>query len=141
MAEATPESDPTADTAATTTNMDATEAATANFVYLRSDEHAWIPAKVVEQQQSDNKENEDTAVTVKIPIYKNEQQIVSDGGRTAVRFRKETISLSDYNNHALPLQNVDEQGKLIVVEDMVDLAFLHEVRAELYQVGWIECCV
>lgn len=100
---------------------DATEAATANFVYLRSDEHAWIPAKVVEQTDDIHQ------VIVKIPIYKNEKLIVSDGGRSAQRFKKETVSLHDYTNQALPLQNVDEKGNIVVVEDMVDLAFLHEV--------------
>ena len=103
-----------------------TDAATANFVYLRSDEHAWIPAKVVEHPEDDDNSNNE--VTVKIPLYKDERRIVSDGGRTAQRFQKKTISLNDYSNHALPLQNVDENGNLLVVEDMVDLAFLHEVR-------------
>jgi hypothetical protein len=60
-------------------------------------------------------------------VYKTEQQIVSDGGKQALRFRKDTISLKDYPNQALPLQNVDEHGQLLAVEDMVDLAFLHEV--------------
>lgn len=101
---------------------DATDAATANFVYLRSVQHGWIPAKVVEQD--DEKSDQ---VVVKIPIYKNEKLIVSDGGKSAQRFKKETISLKDYSNQALPLQNVDEHGKLLVVDDMVDLAFLHEV--------------
>lgn len=113
----------------TTTNETTTDASTANFVYLRSEEHAWIPARVIDeqQQQSSSSEGEEDKVTVKIPVYKSERQIVSDGGRTAQRFRKETIALADYPNHALPLQNVDENGKLVAVEDMVDLSFLHEV--------------
>lgn len=98
------------------------EASTANFVYLVSKEHSWIPAKVVEQSDQGDQ------VTVKIPVYKSEREIVSDGGKHALRFRKETVSLKDYPNQALPLQNVDEHGKLLAVEDMVDLAFLHEVR-------------
>ena len=117
----TPLVDPTTTDASTVT-----EAATANFVYLRSAKHAWIPAKVVDQP--DNNDHDETVLTVRIPVYKNEQLIVSDGGRTALRFRKETIRLAEYTNQALPLQNVDEHGKLLVVEDMVDLAFLHEVR-------------
>ena len=100
---------------------DATEAATANFVYLRSADHAWIPAKVVEQADDSDQ------VIVKIPIYKNEKLIVSDGGKSAQRFKKAAVSLQNYSNQALPLQNVDENGKLVVVEDMVDLSFLHEV--------------
>ena len=102
-------------------NEDEPDASTANFVYLRSEDHAWIPAKVVEHPEDSDE------VTVKIPLYRDERRIVSDGGRTAKRFETKTISLSEYSNHALPLQNVDENGNLLVVEDMVDLAFLHEV--------------
>ena len=108
---------------------DATEAATSNFVYLRSNDHAWIPAKVLEQADGSDQ------VVVKIPIYKNEKLIVSDGGKSAQRFKKAAVPLHDYPNQALPLQNVDENGKLVVVDDMVDLAFLHEVRCRKHLFG------
>ena len=115
---------------------DATDAATANFVYLRSADHAWIPAKVVEQADDSDQ------VIVKIPIYKNEKLIVSDGGKSAQRFKKAAVSLQNYSNHALPLQNVDENGKLVVVEDMVDLAVLHEVgfREHLNEYQKVKLC-
>ena len=43
-------------------------------------------------------------------------------------FETQTIQLKDYPHNTLLLQNVDEEGQLNQVEDMVDLAFLHEVR-------------
>jgi len=36
-----------------------------------------------------------------------------------------TIDLDDYGD-TLPLQNVDDDGKLIIFDDMKDLSFLHE---------------
>ena len=94
---------------------------TTNHVYIHSDEYAWIPARV------EKTEDNGTKAHVVIPEYKDERSIQSDGGRKAKRFRKEVISLEDYPNKALPMQNVDEKGNLKEVEDMVDLPFLHEV--------------
>jgi len=90
---------------------------TANHVYVRSDDFSWVPARVVET-------NESTCI-VSIPQYRDEQAIQSDGGRNARKFEKETINLAETG--ALLLQNVDEDGNLKEVEDMVDLPFLHEV--------------
>jgi hypothetical protein len=67
-------------------------------------------------------------VLLSIPQSATEQAITSDGGRTAKRLEKQLHDLSPYPNHALPLQNVDTEGRLKEVEDMVDLPFLHEVR-------------
>lgn len=104
----------------TSSIMDAELAAsTSNYVYIKSDEHAWVPARVL--QQNDGK------AVVSVPLYKDEQAIQSDGGRTARRNDKVTVKLADYPNSALLLQNVDENGLLKEVEDMVDLPFLHEV--------------
>lgn len=94
---------------------------TTNHVYIRDDTYAWIPARV--EKTSDD----GTGAHVVIPEYKDERSIQSDGGRRAKRFRKATINLDEYPNRALPLQNVDENGCLTEVEDMVDLPFLHEV--------------
>jgi len=47
-------------------------------------------------------------------------------GDKVVPVKKVTVQLKDYSGGVLPLQNVDEDGKLIEVEDMVDLSFLHE---------------
>jgi hypothetical protein len=98
------------------------EVGTSNNVYIASAEHAWVPARVV-----DIDSNKGTA-NVSIPLYKEEQLIQSDGGKKAVKFDRRSIQLKDYVNKALPLQNVDENGILNEVQDMVDLPFLHEVR-------------
>ena len=94
---------------------------TSNHVYIRHDRFGWIPARVLESN------TETQTALVSIPSYKEEQSIVSDGGRTAKRFEKQELSLKGYPNGALPLQNVDSQGRLQEVQDMVDLPFLHEV--------------
>jgi hypothetical protein len=64
---------------------------------------------------------------VSVPVYTDEQSIQSDAGRKAKRHVQQVVELKDYQMR-LPLQNVDENGKLKEVEDMVDLPFLHEVR-------------
>jgi len=63
---------------------------------------------------------------VSVPQYRNEAAIHSDGGQKATSFETIHVDLKDYPNKTLLLQNVDENGKLKQVEDMVDLAFLHE---------------
>mmetsp|Transcript_12318 Transcript_12318/g.29308 ORF Transcript_12318/g.29308 Transcript_12318/m.29308 type:complete len:1160 (+) Transcript_12318:158-3637(+) len=91
---------------------------TSNNVYVRSDEFAWIPARLVSQDK-------DTA-KVAIPQYDNEEAIMSDGGEGAVGFKSAVVKLKDYPNHTLPLQNTGKDGKLMEVDDMVDLPYLHE---------------
>jgi myosin-5 len=98
---------------------------TSNYVYILSDEYSWIPARRL-LDGSHDEEDEITTATVSVPRYKDEQSIVSDGGRAAKSFDQRKVSLNKYPNEALPLQNVNEEGKLLVVEDMVDLPFLHE---------------
>lgn len=63
---------------------------------------------------------------VAVPIYKEEMAIQSDGNKNALRFDRLAVTLTEYPNNSLPLQNVDEHGMLKIVEDMVDLPFLHE---------------
>lgn len=94
---------------------------TSNNVYIRSEEYAWIPARLVEQDK-------DTA-KVAIPQYEAEEFIASDGGKAAIGFKSAVVKLKDYQNHSLPLQNCGKDGKLKEVDDMVDLPYLHEVRA------------
>ena len=94
--------------------------AVANNVYIRSDEYAWIPARLVEQDK-------DTA-KVAIPQYDAEEHIMSDGGKAAVGFKSAIVKLKDYAGRALPLQNCGSDGTLKEVDDMVDLPYLHEVR-------------
>lgn len=90
-----------------------------NDVYIRSDEFAWIPARLVEQDK--------TTAKVAIPQYESEELIMSDGGKGAVGFKSAIVKLSDYVSNVLPLQNVNSSGTLREVDDMVDLTFLHEV--------------
>lgn len=76
---------------------------TSNHVYIHSKEHKWVPASLLR--------TDGETATVRVTDTKTE----------------ETIKLTDYPNNVLPLQNVDEHGKLKEVDDMVDLPFLHEV--------------
>ena len=87
------------------------------YVYLLDSEKSWIPAQILERNDTDHN------VKLNIPQYKDEQSIVCDGGRSARRFEKLIV---DTSTQELPLQNVDNDGNLQVVEDMVDLPFLHE---------------
>ena len=89
-------------------------------IYIRSDEYAWIPARLVEQDE--------TTAKVAIPQYENEEAIASDGGKGAIGFKSAVVKLKDYQGHVLPLQNVGAGGELTPVDDMVDLPYLHEVR-------------
>jgi len=91
-------------------------ASNTNHIYIHDPEHSWIPAQVVDRSGSN--------FDLSIPRYRNEQSITCDGGRAALRFEKRTIHRESTQ---LYLQNVDTEGRLNVVEDMVDLPFLHEV--------------
>lgn len=94
-----------------------------NDIYIRSDEYAWIPARLVEQDKNTAK--------VAIPQYESEEFIMSDGGKAAVGFKSAIVKLSDYVNQVLPLQNVNSSGSLKEVDDMVDLSYLHEVSCDM----------
>lgn len=78
------------------------EADRSNNIYITSEATSWIPAKLLSCT--------DTHATVKI----------TGSGKT------EVVELKDYPSNTLPLQNVDENGDLKEVEDMVDLPYLHE---------------
>ena len=94
-----------------------------NDIYIRSDEYAWIPARLVGQDK--------TTAKVAIPQYESEEFIMSDGGKGAVGFKSAIVKLSDYVNQVLPLQNVNSSGTLKEVDDMVDLSYLHEVSCDI----------
>lgn len=91
--------------------------ATSGNVYVFDKELAWLPARLVSQEG-------DSAV-VSIPTYADEGSILTDGGKGAKSWREEKISLKNYPGKQLPLQNL-KGGKLVMVQDMVDLPFLHE---------------
>jgi hypothetical protein len=115
-----------------------------NYVYILDSNYSWIPAQVTNRTK--HGENQDASthhhhiIHVSIPQYKSEQAIQCDGGRTARSFKRMEINMTDPKNLAkypsqhLPLQNVNNEGELQVVEDMVDLPFLHEV-SEIVLVG------
>lgn len=112
---------PTSEEASSTKGISMHELKTANHAYLLDPVDSWIPCQVVERKST-------AEVVVSIPEYRNQQAIKCDGGRSALRKKNQTINLTRYPNQALPLQNVDEDGRLKQVEDMVDLPYLHEVR-------------
>lgn len=108
---------------------------TSNRVYISSEEFGWIPAKVISTDSSSRKtivETKDYEEDIHIPAC--EVSLVASPtaaqmrrGNKTVPAKQVEVDLSKYNDEVLPLQNVDEDGKLIEVCDMVDLSFLHEV--------------
>jgi hypothetical protein len=82
-------------------------------VYISDPKFGWLPATVVSQDDSAPKGPQ---VTVKV---------FSVDGKSIMGER--TVSLSQYQNKQLPLQNVDAAGNLMELPDMVDLPSLHEV--------------
>eukprot|EP00522_Entomoneis_paludosa_P018802 CAMPEP_0172440310 /NCGR_PEP_ID=MMETSP1065-20121228/970_1 /TAXON_ID=265537 /ORGANISM="Amphiprora paludosa, Strain CCMP125" /LENGTH=1156 /DNA_ID=CAMNT_0013189097 /DNA_START=168 /DNA_END=3638 /DNA_ORIENTATION=- len=93
------------------------EGATSGMIYVFDKELAWVPARLV-SQDGDN-------AVVSIPTYADEAAILTDGGKGAKSWREEKISLKNYPGKQFPLQNI-KGGKLVEVQDMVDLPFLHE---------------
>ena len=91
-----------------------------SFVFLKDPEYAWIPAKLI--RSSGN------VADVEIPEYADEESTICDGGRTAKKMIDAEVDLTDYNKGVLPMQNVDDNGKMLSFADMVELPFLHEVR-------------
>lgn len=88
--------------------------------YVKDEKFAWVPA-FLEKTEGDK-------AYVKIPQYRDEQSIMSDGGRGAKGEIEKVINLKDYAHKVLPLQNVDNNGVLTEHADMVKLPYLHEVR-------------
>lgn len=92
---------------------------TKSHVYVRSEDHGWVPA--VQLKSTGNQ------ATVVVPVFKNEQELMSSGG-TKKYSDNQVIDLTQYPNKVLPMQNVDSSGSLEDYKDMVSLPFLHEVR-------------
>jgi hypothetical protein len=92
-------------------------------VYLRSADHAWIPALQLKVHPCRTK------ATVAVPVYNNENEMLNcETSSESYKFRKnQVIALTDYTNNVLPMQNVDCSGNLGDHMDMVDLPFMHEV--------------
>ena len=86
-------------------------------VFIRSDEHAWLPARIVDQT------DEEAVVQVFDLQSVGEGEERSRDSTTVSPPREITVRLKDYPpQNALPLKNVNEYG------DLIDLPFLHEVR-------------
>jgi len=93
------------------------------LVYIKHPKYSWVPAKL------DRQEGDKAYVTV--PQYKDQQSIVSDGGKSAKKSIEEVVDLNNYPHKVLPLQNVDANGNLTEFPDMVQLSYLHEVRSTM----------
>ena len=91
------------------------------YTFVKDDKLAWVPAIIIKQECH--------TVHVKVPEYQGEQSTVCDGGEKAVGWEECMVQLDDYRHQQLPIQNVDENGKMQSFPDMIDFEHLHEVRA------------
>ena len=82
-------------------------------VYVRDDAHGWLPANVLSYDTA----KQTAKVVVTIP---------SSSGADANSTEERDVDLASYDSQTLPLQNVDENGRPIIREDMCDLPSLHE---------------
>lgn len=87
-------------------------------VFIKDADYGWIPALV--KSQGGGK------ATVEVPIYKDEQAITCDKGRSAQGSEERVVNLKDYANEVLPLQNVDANSNMLQFPDMTNLPYLHE---------------
>ena len=102
---------------------------THHHVYVRHDDHGWIPVRM----RSMDAEKHQAIVSV--DRYETEQEMIrclNDDDSDAIEF---PVDLRDYQEGVLPLQNTDESGKLIDYQDMVDMPYLHEVSTCTKEVG------
>jgi hypothetical protein len=107
-----------------TKNMVAANTNTVTHVYLRSNEHEWIPA--LQLKSVDGK------ATVAVPRFNNERDMLNCA-KASKHFKyhdNQTVNLNDYVNNVLPMANVDSSGNPEEYKDMVNLPFMHEVRVE-----------
>lgn len=83
-------------------------------MYIQSAEHAWVPGRVI---KSDSK-----SATVVVQNYTSEEEmLVNAATTTGTKVHEVTVNLKDYKDGVLPMQNVDDRGKLGNHEDMVNL--------------------
>ena len=94
-----------------------------SYVYLRSNDNSWVPAKQL-------KVDGDKAKVARA-IFKNEQEMLSCAREGKQKYAdNELIDLNEYPNKVLPMQNVDVNGNLEDYKDMVELPFMHEVSSD-----------
>lgn len=105
---------------------------TTNRVYILDKDFGWLPASVLSSSgKTVEVEVRDYEDDILIPACEVSSSLTPSiaqkrRGAKAVPVKRIKVNLKDYPGGVLPLQNVDQDGKLIVVEDMVDLSFLHE---------------
>jgi hypothetical protein len=87
-------------------------------VFIKDKELAWVPARLLDQTAE--------KATVSVASYSDELEITM-GGRGADSWSDKVVNLKDYAEFGkqLPLQNNK------VLDDMVDLPYLHEVSPSL----------
>jgi hypothetical protein len=87
-------------------------------VYVHSKEHAWLPARVLESNETE----------ARVQVFEPNEQKHGQGESSinGSRSVERVVQLKDYPENSLPLQNVNECG------DMIDLPFLHEVRGPVW---------
>ena len=84
------------------------------YVYIRNAESGWIPGRVL---KSDKK-----TATVVVQNYADEEEMLLNATTTSgTKVHEEVVELKHYENGVLPMQNVDDRGKLGNFEDMVNL--------------------
>ena len=82
-------------------------------VYVIDKKYGWLAANVISY------DGNTASVSVDVPTGDGEESTCKEN---------RTVKLKEYEDGALPLQNVDEGGNLIEMADMCDLPSLHEVR-------------
>jgi hypothetical protein len=95
-------------------------------VYVRSVDHIWVPAVQLKVHPCGRK------ATIAVPKLMNEHDMLHGTKVSRTTYQNQDhqiVSLSDYPNNVLPMQNVDCHGNLQDYMDMVDLPFMHEVSA------------
>ena len=98
-----------------------------SYVFIRDPDFAWRPA--IQEGTQGGK------AVVNVPQYRDEQAMMSDGGRSAKTGVQGTVNLKDYHAEVLPLQNVDSNGNCMDFPDMVKLPYLHEVRTRVRRIS------
>jgi hypothetical protein len=93
-------------------------------VYIRSSEHSWIPALQLKVHPCGTK------ATAALTKFRDEEGMphCAKASKKYGYQENQVISLKDYPNNVLPMQNIDCKGCLQDYMDMVDLPFMHEVR-------------
>lgn len=100
------------------------------YVYVNTEDHSWVPGRLIKI--------DDNVAKVMIPQYRRRSSLTSRrnsltscGGEFTTDHVLHKVSLKDYPNNQLPIQNVNEETGLVnTVGDMVDIPHLHEVSSE-----------